>query len=103
MKDNPQPAKCRHYDDAFRTEVLRLASESYSTQAAAHALYIDPKRIYKWRMEALTPVAAGTGTSNFKIAIAIFSQTLDRKLTKKLVLTAKNSIKPNLIKAYGRC
>lgn len=44
MKDTPQSAKRRRYDAAFRTEVLRLASESRSTQAAARALNIDPKR-----------------------------------------------------------
>jgi transposase len=58
MKDIPQPAKRRRYDTAFWAEALQLASESHSTQAAARALNIDPKRICKWRKEALTPVAA---------------------------------------------
>ena len=53
MKDSPQPAKRRRYDAAFRAEALRLASESRSTQAAARALNIDPKRLYKWQKEAL--------------------------------------------------
>ena len=48
MKDSPPPAKRRRYDAAFRAEALRLASESRSTQAAARALNIDPKRLYKW-------------------------------------------------------
>ena len=61
MKDTPQPAKRRRYDAAFRAEALRLASESRSTQAAARALNIDPKRIYKWQKQALTPVAAARG------------------------------------------
>jgi transposase len=61
MKDSPQPAKRRRYDAAFRAEALRLAAESRSTQAAARALNIDPKRIYKWQKEALTPVAAAGG------------------------------------------
>jgi transposase len=61
MKDSPQPAKRRRYDAAFRAEALRLAAESRSTQAAARALNIDPKRIYKWQKEALTPVAAARG------------------------------------------
>ena len=56
MKDSPQPAKRRRYDAA-----LRLAAESRSTQAAARALNIDPKRIYKWQKQALTPVAAAQG------------------------------------------
>ena len=34
------------YDAAFRTEALRLASESRSTLAAARALNIDAKRLY---------------------------------------------------------
>ncbi|QKG59236.1 transposase (plasmid) [Hymenobacter sp. BRD128] len=61
MKDSPPPAKRRRYDAAFRAEALRLAAESRSTQAAARALNIDPKRIYKWQKEALTPVAAARG------------------------------------------
>ncbi len=58
MKDNSQPSKRRRYDAAFRAEALRLAEQSRSTQAAACALNIDPKRIYKWQEEALTPMAA---------------------------------------------
>ena len=61
MKANPAPTKRRRYDAAFRAEALRLASESRSTQAAARALNIDPKRIYKWQKESLTPVAAARG------------------------------------------
>jgi len=45
MKDSPQPIKRRRYNVAFRAEALRLVSESRSTQAAARALHIDPKRI----------------------------------------------------------
>ena len=62
MKDSPQPIKRRHYNAAFRAEALRLAEQSRSTQAAARALNIDPKRIYQWQKEALTPVAAAPGT-----------------------------------------
>ena len=62
MKDSPQPAKRRRYDAAFRAEALRLASESRSTQAAARALNIDPKRLYKWQKEALTPMAPARGS-----------------------------------------
>ena len=61
MKDSPPPSKRRRYDAAFRTEALRLAGESRSTQAAARALNIDPKRLYKWQKEALIPVAAARG------------------------------------------
>ena len=61
MKDSPPPAKRRRYDATFRAEALRLASENRSTQAAARALNIDPKRIYKWQKEVLTPGAAARG------------------------------------------
>ena len=63
MKDIPPPTKRRGYDAAFRAEALRLAGESRSTQAAARALNIDPKRIYKWQKEALSPVAAARGAA----------------------------------------
>ena len=42
---------------------MRLAGESRSTQAAACALNIDPKRLYQWRTEAPTPVAAARGAA----------------------------------------
>jgi len=41
----------RKYDAAFRAEALRLASESRSTQAAARALNINPKLLYKRQKE----------------------------------------------------
>ena len=61
MKDSPPPAKRRRYDAALRAEALRLASESRSTQAAAHALNSSPKLLYKWQQQTLTPVAAARG------------------------------------------
>ena len=64
MKDSPQPAKRRRYDAAFRAEALRLAGESRSTQAAARALHISPKLLYKRQKEALTPVAAARGAAS---------------------------------------
>ena len=102
MKASPQPATRRRYDAAFRAEALRLASESRSTQAAARALNINPKLLYKWQKQALTPVAAAQGPALdpataaelrhlratnrrqaqeleiLKKAIAIFSQTSDQ-------------------------
>ncbi|MGI4742429.1 MAG: transposase [Janthinobacterium lividum] len=57
----PRPVEVtgrRHYAAAFRAEALHLAEQSSSIQAAARALNIDPKRIYKWQKEALTPMAA---------------------------------------------
>ena len=61
MKASSQPAKRRRYDAAFRAEALRLASESRSTQAAARALNMNAKLLYKWQKEALTPVVAARG------------------------------------------
>ena len=63
MKDSPQSTKRRRYDAAFRTEALRLAEQSRSTQAAARALNVNPKLLYKWQKEALTPVAAARGAA----------------------------------------
>lgn len=61
MKDNPTPVKRRRHDATFRAEALRLASERCSTQAAARALNISPKLLYKRQKEALTQVAAARG------------------------------------------
>ncbi|WP_375437696.1 transposase [uncultured Hymenobacter sp.] len=43
------PDKRREYDEAFKAEALRLASESRSTQAAARQLGISPKLLYRWQ------------------------------------------------------
>ena len=43
------PDKRRKYDEAFKTESLRLASESRSTQSAAQQLGISPKLLYRWQ------------------------------------------------------
>ena len=45
----PTPDKRRKYDDVFKTEALRLAAESRSTQAAAQQLGISPKLLYRWQ------------------------------------------------------
>ena len=42
------PNKRRKYDESFKAEALRLASESRSTQAAARQLGISPKLLYRW-------------------------------------------------------
>jgi transposase len=57
MATPPKPTKRCSYDAAFRAEALRLASESRSTQAAARALNISPKLVYKWQQAAQTPAA----------------------------------------------
>jgi transposase len=48
-----KPDKRRKYDAAFKAEALRVARESRSTQAAARALNLNPKLLYKWQQEAL--------------------------------------------------
>ena len=101
MKDTSKLDNRRKYDAAFRVEALRLAAQSRSTQAAARALNIDPKRLYQWQKAAQTPVAVALGAAldpatalelrqlraanrrqaqeldMLKKAIAIFSQTPD--------------------------
>ena len=47
------PDKRRKYDEGFRAEALRLASESPSTQAAARQLGISPKLLYRWQQAQL--------------------------------------------------
>ena len=102
MKETPKSDNRRTYDAAFRSEAVRLAEQSRSTQAAARALNIDPKRIYQWQKAAQTSVAAALGAALdpataaelrqlralarrqaqdldiLKKAIAIFSQTPDQ-------------------------
>ena len=63
MKETPKSDNRRKYDAAFRAEALRLAEQSRSTQAAARALNIDPKRLYQWLKAAQTPVAAVLGAA----------------------------------------
>ena len=91
MKDNPQPAKRRRYDATFRAEALRLAGESRSTQAAARALNINAKRLYKWQKEALTPVAAARGADLDPATAAELRQlrALSRRQAQELAILKK--------------
>ena len=93
MKDSPQPAKRRRYDAAFRAEALRLAGESRSTQAAARALNIDPKRLYQWQKEALPPVAAARGAELDPAAAAELRQlrAANRRQAQELDILKKPS------------
>jgi len=52
-KSKKTPDKRRKYDDVFKAEALRLASESRSTQAAAQQLGISPKLLYRWQQAQL--------------------------------------------------
>ena len=47
-KSKTAPDKRRKYDDAFKAEALRLASESRSTQAAAQQLGISRSTLWRW-------------------------------------------------------
>ena len=47
MKDSPPLVKRRRHEAAFRAEAFRLAGESRSTRAAARAVNISPKLLYK--------------------------------------------------------
>jgi transposase len=53
-----KPDKRRKYDAAFKAEALRVPRESRSTQAAARALNLNPKLLYKWQQEALPALPA---------------------------------------------
>jgi transposase len=103
MKDSPSPAKCRRYDAAFRAEALHLASQSRSTKAAACALDIDPKRIYKWQKEALTPVAAARGAELDPATVAELRQlrAANRRQAQELKILRKPSL-ANALAALSR-
>ena len=58
MEDSSQPSKRRRYDAAFHAEVLRLARESRSAQAAVRALNIRPELLYQWQRAAQAPLPA---------------------------------------------
>jgi len=91
MKDTPKPDKRRKYDAAFRAESLRLAAQSRSTQAAARALNIDPKRLYQWQKAALTPVAASLGAALDPVTAAELRQlrALARRQAQELDILKK--------------
>ena len=52
-KSGASPDKRRKYDEAFKAEALRLASESRSTQAAARQLGIGPELLCRWQQAQL--------------------------------------------------
>ena len=52
-KSGSSPDQRRKYDEAFKAEARRLASESRSTQAAARELGISPKLLYRWQQARL--------------------------------------------------
>ena len=56
-KSGASPDQRRKYDEAFKAEALRPASESRSTQAAARQLGIRPKLLYRWQPAQLVAEA----------------------------------------------
>jgi len=48
-KSGASPDQRRKYDEVFKAEAPRLASESRSMQAAARELSISPKLLYCWQ------------------------------------------------------
>ena len=61
MPDNFTDKRVK-YDAAFRAEALRLANQSRSFAAAARALDIRVKLLYKWRDAAQAPAAVAEST-----------------------------------------
>nr|GFD00766.1 hypothetical protein [Tanacetum cinerariifolium] len=53
-----KPDKRRNYDEAFKTEALRVARESRSTQPPARSLNIRPKLLYEWQKAVQPPLPA---------------------------------------------
>ena len=62
-KNRASTDKRRKYDEAFKGEALRLASESRSTQAAARQLGIGPKLLYLWQQAQLVAEVGGEGVA----------------------------------------
>ena len=56
-----KPDKRRKYDEAFKAEALRLATESRSTRAAARQLGISEKLLYRWQQARAVAEASSTG------------------------------------------
>ncbi|NVO32873.1 transposase [Hymenobacter lapidiphilus] len=70
---------------------MRLACESRSIQAAARALNISPKLLYKWQKEALMPVAAVAGADLDPATAAELRQlrALSRRQAQELAILKK--------------
>lgn len=64
------PDKRRKYDEAFKVEALRLASESCSTQTAARQLGISSKMLYRWQQAQLV---AEVGSERIGVSAKILS------------------------------
>ncbi|WP_310395367.1 transposase [Hymenobacter sp.] len=86
-----RPTNGVNYDEAFKAEALRLASESRSTQAAARQLGISPKLLYRWQQAQLVAevgsveVARDPEVRALRVANKRLAQELDM-LKKALVI-----------------
>ena len=91
MKQTPKPDNRRSYDAAFRAEALRLAEQSRSTQAAARALNIEPKRLDQWQKAAQTLVSAAVAAALDPATAAELCQlrTLARRQAQELDILKK--------------
>ena len=94
MKDSPQSTKLRRYDASFRAEALRLAEQRRSTQAAARALNVTPKLLYKWLKKALTPIAAARGAELDPATAAELRhlRALSRRQARELAILKKATV-----------
>ena len=68
--------RCK-YDDAFKTEALRLASDSRSTQAAAQQLGISPKLLRRWQQVQLMAEVGGVIVHALRGRLKRFEQEFD--------------------------
>ena len=84
------PDKRRKYDEAFKAEALRLASESRSTQAAARQLGISPKLFYRWQQ---APLVAEVG----RVEVARDPQVRALRAANKRLAQELDSLKKALV------
>ncbi len=77
-----KPDKRRKYDDAFKTEALRLARESRSTRAAARQLGISEKLLYRWQQAQVGAEAGSVEQAHDPAyrALRAENQRLEREL-----------------------
>ncbi len=76
-KSGASPDKRRKYDEAFKAEALRLASESRSTQAAAQQLGISPKLLYRWQQVQLVSELGGVEVHALRARLKRVEQEFD--------------------------
>lgn len=78
-----KPDKRRKYDAAFRAEALRVVAESRSTPAAARALNLDPKLLYRWQRDTQPALPADAAAEVRQLRAA------NRRLAQELEILKK--------------